>query len=106
MPVEKITLANDGFLVHGNPTIGYVKDDKLYLNSPEMRVMIDSESQIEGIKAYLPPGTRLFLKDGTKAWRLGADGEPAEIQAPTATIDGDFYIDPETMNLYYTSGGQ
>ena len=88
----------EGFQAYGNRVIGYVKDDTLYLNSPELQIMVENESQIDELKSQFPPGTRFFLAGSQKSWQLGADGEPAESE-----FVGMFYLDPETMNLYYTS---
>lgn len=96
--MEVIHHTPEGFQVHGNRVIGYVKDDKLYLNSPELQIMVENESQIDELKGQFPPGTKFFLAGSQKSWQLDADGEPAE-----SVFIGTFYLDPETMNLYYTS---
>lgn len=96
--MEVIHHTPDGFQVHGNKVIGYVKDDKLYLNSPELQIMVENEEQIDELKGQFPPGTRFFLAGNTKAWQLAADGEPEE-----SKTFGTFYLNPETMNLYYTT---
>lgn len=88
----------EGFKAYGNKVIGYVKDNTLYLNSPELQIMVEEESQVEELKGQFPPGTRFFLAGSQESWQIGADGEPEKSEIP-----GTFYIDPETMNLYYTS---
>ena len=99
--MEVINLRPEGFQTYGNRVIGYVKDNVLYLNSPELDIMVEEESQIDELKDKVPPGTRFFLAGGQDNWQIDANGEPAKSEIP-----GTFYIDPETMNLYYTSGGQ
>ena len=91
----------EGFQTYGNKVIGYVKDNVLYLNSPGLQIMIEEESQIDDLKGKVPPGTRFFLAGGHENWQMGADGEPVKSEIP-----GTFYIDPETMNLYYTTEGE
>ena len=96
--IEIVNLNPDGFQTYGNKVIGYVKDDKLYLNSPELQIMVENESQIEELAGQFPPGTRFFLAGSQQSWQIGANGEASE-----SAIPGTFYIDTDTMNLYYTS---
>ena len=98
MSIQVINLIPEGFKAYGNRVIGYVKDNTLYLNSPELQIMVENESQIDELKGRFPPGTRFFLAGSQESWQLGSDGEPAKSEIP-----GTFYIDPETMNLYYNS---
>ena len=96
--MQIIHLTPEGFKTHGNAVMGYVKDGILYLNSPALNVMIENESDIDELKDALPPGTRFFLAGSHETWQLGANGTPSKSEIP-----GTFYLDPETMNLYYTS---
>lgn len=91
----------EGFQTYGNRVIGYVKDNVLYLNQPELKIMLETASQLDELKGQFPPGTQFFLPGSQESWQLGADGEPAKNEIP-----GTFYIDPETMNLYYSSEGE
>ena len=101
MSMKTVNMTPDGFPVYGSRVIGYVKDNVLYLNQKELRIMIEDESQIDELKTQLPPGTTFFLAGSSKTWQLGADGEATQSEIP-----GTFYLDPETMNLYYTSEGE
>jgi hypothetical protein len=101
MPMEVINLVPEGFKTYGARTIGYVKDGKLYLNSPEMRIMVENEAQIAELAAQLPPGTTFFLPGSQSSWQTGSDGEPSENK-----ISGMFYLDPSTMNLFYSQEGE
>jgi hypothetical protein len=95
MDVKNLT--PDGFKTYGNKVIGYVKDSTLYLNSPEIKIMIEKESDIEELAPLLPPGTQFFLAGSQQTWQLGADGTASKSEIP-----GTFYLDPDTMELYYT----
>ena len=99
MAIEIINLNPEGFQTYGNRVIGYVKDNTLYLNSPELQIMVEDESQIAELADKFPPGTRFFLAGSQQSWQLGSDGTASE-----SAIPGTFYIDPDTMNLYYNSG--
>lgn len=96
--MQIVNLNPEGFQAYGNKVIGYVKDNILYLNSPEMNIMIENESDIAELQGMLPPGTRFFLAGSQQTWKIGSDGTPSKSEIP-----GKFYLDPETMFLYYTS---
>jgi hypothetical protein len=96
--IEIINLIPQGFNTYGNQVIGYVKDSKLYLNSPALNIIVGSEDDIEELTDIVPPGTRFFLAGSNTSWQLGSDGTIVSNEIP-----GTFYIDPETMNLYYTT---
>lgn len=98
MALEVINLIPEGFRTYGTKTIGYVKDNKLYLNSPELRIMVESEAQIASIADQLPPGTKFFLAGDQATWQSGSNGDVSKFEIP-----GTFYLDPGTMNLYYNS---
>lgn len=97
MAVEVIHVLPEGFKTYRTRVIGYVKGDKLYLNSPAPDVMVENQSQIAELAAQFPPGTRFFLAGDQQTWQLDSGGE-----AQKSAIPGMFYLDPETMNLYYT----
>lgn len=96
MAIEIVNLSPEGFKTYGNNVIGYVKNNKLYMNSPELRIMVETEEQATELAAVLPPGTKFFLAGGQTMWQSGADGTTTKND-----MTGTFYIDPETMNLYY-----
>ena len=96
--IEIVNLNPDGFPTYGNRVIGYVKDDKLYLNSPELQIMVENESQVSELAGQFPPGTRFFLAGSQQSWQTGADGTASAVEIP-----GTFYLDPDTMCLYYTA---
>ena len=83
-------------------TLSYLDNNNvLYLNQPELKIMLETASQLDELKGQFPPGTQFFLPGSQENWQLGADGEPVKNEIP-----GTFYIDPETMNLYYSSEGE
>ena len=88
----------EGNQVYGGRTIGYVKDDILYLNSPAQDIMIENEDQIDELLPIVPIGTRFFLSGGQGSWQVGIDGTVTKDEVP-----GMFYLNPENMNLYYNS---
>lgn len=96
MAMEIINLTPEGHRTYGNSVIGYVKDGKVYLNSPELRIMVENESQVAELSQKFPPGTRFFLPGSNKSWQSGSDGTPTQDE-----MIGSFYLDPESMNLYY-----
>lgn len=96
MAIEIINLTPGGVQTYGNGMIGYVKGGKLYLNSPELKIMVENEDQVAELSQKLPPGTRFFLPGSNKSWQTGSDGTPTQNE-----MIGSFYLDPESMNLYY-----
>lgn len=100
MAMETVNLVPEGFRAYGNGVIGYVKNGKLYLNQEQLKIMIEEESQIDELKDQVPPGTKFFLAGSGQYWQLGADGELVQNE-----IDGSFFLDPDDMNLYYTTEG-
>lgn len=88
----------EGRQVYGPRTIGYVKDDVLYLNAVAPDIMIESEDQIEGLTPLVPVGTRFFLPGGQGSWQVGTDGTVTKDEIP-----GMFYLNTDNMNLYYNS---
>ena len=99
MAIEIVNTIPEGFQTYGNKVIGYVKDGKLYLNSPAYNIMVESEDQISELAALLPPGTAFFMAGSQKTWQIGSDGSAVESLGV-----GTFTLDPDTMNLYYDNG--
>jgi hypothetical protein len=69
--MEVVSLTPDGFPVYNNGTVAYVKDSKLYINVPALKILITQESDLTNLD--VPIGSEAFLADETKKWRFGTD---------------------------------
>lgn len=86
--VEVINNIPEGFPTYGANVISYVSEDgtKLYLNQPYLRIMVLNEDGLADLPSDLPIGSEAFLADESQKWRLGADGQWAEIGAASSDV--------------------
>lgn len=71
--MQIVNLVPEGFPVYNAETIGYVKDNKLYVNVPVLHFIVTDETDLEGLD-NVPIGSVAFTADESSKWRLGIDG--------------------------------
>lgn len=98
--MQKQFIQAEGFRTVNTSVVGYIKGGTLYLNSPEYRIMVTSESDLNLITEDVPTGTVCFTADGKNQWRLTADKEWESVSLHAA-IGGSFSLNPDTMELSY-----
>lgn len=74
--MEKIYLIPEGFPVYGVETSAYVKDGKLYYNSPTVPILVSGSADLENLnETIVPIGTVAYTADESNKWRLDATGQ-------------------------------